>query len=409
MGKRIFLLLFLLTGTSIALAQDNALNSRNIFDIRHVTQAVVAPDGAHTAYTLTLPRSFDDSPGGDYRELHVMDMKTGESKAYITGKKSLWSLGWTPDSRTITFLAAFEGNTTQVHAIDLDGGEARQLTSSVSSVYSYSFHSSGKRVAYISVETGDPEAAALKAKGFNQEVYEENQPSRNIYIHDLETGVTRKVTDGVSAFSLAWSPDGKYIAAAIAPENLVDQNYMFKRIHLVDTESGTLTKWVDNPGKLGAMRWSPDSRHLAFISAVNINDSKEGSLYVAAVDERKTFEDLHNYTEGFEGTVVDVRWKNAGTLLYSSDEGVDVTLREQSLQDGESRVLIPPGKVVFHSFSIGGDEITFAGNSPRHPGEVYSYSLGSGALQRRSTNNTWLKDIRLAKQVEFRYKAGDGL
>ncbi len=410
MMKRIirpmFILLFILP--ILPLQAQDILTERNIFDLKQVIEAEISPDGRHVAYTLLVPRPFDDSPGGDFRELHVLDLSSGESRAYISGKKVVYSLGWSGDSRMITFMANLEDSPRpQVYGIRLDGGEAFPLTDSPTGVRGYTLRPDGSQVAYIATEPGDPDQKKLEAMGFNAEVYEELNPDRNIYVRTIPTGETRRMTEGVSAFDIDWSPDGKFIAAAIAPKNLVDHSYMFKRIHLLDPATGALTKLVENPGKLGKMAWSPDGSRLAFISAVAVWDSKEGSIFVADVPVSRDFAELRNYTEDFEGTVTDIAWRDENTLLYTSEEGVDITLREQPVGAPSSRLLIEPGEAVMRGVSFAGGTAVFSASTPQHHYELFTYRDGN--LQRRTNSNPWLAGVRLARQERFVYEARDGL
>ena len=390
------------------LSAQTTLTERNIFDIRQMVEVSTSPDGRFIAYTLLIPRPFSDAPGSDYRELYLLNRSTGESRRYLGGGKLMYDLGWTADSRMVTFRSQLDQLPgTQVYGLRIDGGDAVALTASPTGVRAYTLHPSGSRIAYTATEPGDTGRNALASRGFNAEVYEELSPDVNIYIRDLPEGETRQMTTGVSTFDVEWSPDGKYIAAAVAPKNLVDHSYMFKRIHLLDPVSGTLTKLVENPGKLGHMAWSPDSKKLAFISAAAVWDSKEGSIFVADVPNAAPFNELRNYSRNFEGTVIDLAWQDAETLLFASQEGVDITLREQALSAPSSSLIIEGGRIVFHGFSSAEGIVAFSANTPQHPSELYT--LSNGRLDRQTQSNPWMSGLRFARQESFTYKADDGL
>lgn len=404
---RVLALALLLVLAPVLRAQDT-LTEQNIFDLSRVLEVKVSPDARFIAYTVLEPRPLSDSPGSDYRTLHVLNRSTGETRTYIGGKKLVYDLGWSRDGAMMTFRANFDDTPgTQVYGMRLDGGEAFPLTASPTGVRAYTMHPDGSAIAYVATAPGDPARQGLERKGFNAEIYEELNPDLNVYIRNLADGTIRQMTQEVSAYDLAWSPDGSSIAAAIAPENLVDHSYMFKRIHLLDPVDGTLTKLVDNPGKLGSFAWSPDSKKLAFISAVAVWDSKEGSVFVADAGDAKPFEELRNYTEGYEGTVTDIAWEDAGTLLFAAEEGVETTLRRQPLGAPSSSVLIKAGTFVFRGFSRAEGVIAFSASTAQHPNELYTFS--EQRIERQTVSNPWLKDVRLARQESFSYEARDGL
>ncbi|HHM23537.1 MAG TPA: S9 family peptidase [Bacteroidetes bacterium] len=393
-----------------ALAQNDLLTSYDLFKIQSVVEVAVSPSGQYVAYTVNVPRPFSDKPGSDYRELHVLDLKTGESRAYLSGKKAVYSLSWSPDSRMI----AFRGNLgdvkkTQVYGMYVDGGAPFPLTHCRMGVLSYAFAPDGKSIAFVAAHSERERRKKLIEKGFNAEIFQEEMGNRMLMLQDLSTGKMRRLTREGSVFDFVWSPDGRYIAAAIAPHNTTDDSYMFKRIHLVDVAEGTVKKLVENPGKLGHMAWSPDSRHLAFVAGVDEHDPVAGSLFVVDVEHPQPFDQLRNYSKDFEGSVTWVAWKDWHTLLFSADEGVNTTLSEQKLNADRRKVLLQPGAAVFSRFSLAGKAVAFAGNTPEHPNELFTFDLKKRKLIRRTELNPWLKEKSFGKQEVLRYRARDGL
>ncbi len=404
-------LLFLLTSLTIPAQPSTRLTPYTITTIRQVAEVVMAPDGGRVAYTVVIPRPTTDAPGADYRELIVMDLNTGSTKSLIGGNRTVGSLSWTPDGMALLCLGTLADSLgTQIWKVPTDGGSPVPVTTMRDrSILSYEASPDGGTLAYVATAAMSPERKALMARGFNAEVVEEDVPDRVLRLRRIADGTERIISTPGSVFDITWNPDGKRLAASIAPANLVDHQYMFRRIHIVDAATGVVTKLVENPGKLGTMRWSPDGSRLAFISAVDAHDSKEGSLYVIDAAHPVPFDRLRNYTQGFEGTVVGIGWRDATTLLFSSDEGVNTTLRAQGLDDASSSLLIAPGSVVLGGFSIAGGMVAFAGNHITHPNELFTFDPASRALTRRTTTNTWLKDVRLARQEAITYTASDGL
>ena len=80
----------------------------------------------------------------------------------------------------------------------------------------------------------------LEKKGFGFVFYEENLKHRNLYITTAENEgddcKSEQLTEGVTVWNFEFSPDGKTIAAAISPNNLVDERYMFQKLHVLDIE-----------------------------------------------------------------------------------------------------------------------------------------------------------------------------
>src|SRR5215831_6174571 len=86
-------------------AQDNVFTPQHIAKLRIVTEAVIAPDGSQVAYVLSVPRNIPkEKDGPAWTELHVVDTK-GNSTPYITGPVNVGQIAWTPNGKSIAFLA----------------------------------------------------------------------------------------------------------------------------------------------------------------------------------------------------------------------------------------------------------------------------------------------------------------
>ena len=407
MKRTLWILVFFLLPGVLAKAQ-NTITPQNLFDIESVIEVALSPDKNFIAFTLNVPRPFTDDAGGDYRELYVYDVQSGETIPLLTGSNSLFSIGWTPDGNAISFRAALPGIAgVQVYAIDRVAGDPYALTRQTGGVNSYQFIDAGT-LAIVSISPEDPVRRELREKGFNIDVFEEEYRHLNLYRYDINTHQTRQLTDGVTVFDFVLSPDKRLAAAAIAPRNLVDDSYMFKRIFTVNMQTGEMKLLVNNPGKLGKMVWSPDGTKLAFQSASKLEDSVVGSLFVADVPNEKTFEELRNYVQGMELSVIDHAWKDNRTLLYAAEEGVDIVLSEQRLDRTEREILLPPAQVVFGRFHHVDGMIALSGNTWQHPSELFTFDIRRKQLTRLTHHNEWLADVQLSQQRKLVYHARDG-
>jgi dipeptidyl aminopeptidase/acylaminoacyl peptidase len=380
--------------------------------MKYVVETAISPDGNFIAYTVHVPRQLTDIPGKNYRYLYLYDLANEKSVELVGDKVFISSIGWMPDSKSITFLAKLDNDKyTQVYQLPVDSGEPVALTNSVHSVLQYQISKDGNQLAFVSTSLVSEEKQNLLEAGFNAEIYEEEYPDRNLYSLNLETQSmdTHQLTENVSVYDFQWSPDGKQIAAFIADKNLVDYSYMFKRVYLIDTFSGNRSLHLENPGKITQMAWSPDGKHIAFIAASGINDAVTGSLFITEVPNARKFEELRNYADGLELSIRKLDWKDDSTVLFLSEEGVDISLSEQGIGDEDRKLLIKPGQIVFSSFDVNDDFISFAGSNSKHPSELYGFTIIDKKLAKLTDVNPWLQEINLAKQEKIIYNARDGL
>lgn len=405
-----FLFLFILT-IQLFSQSDTIITPYNVVKIKSIGEVVLSPNGKLIAYTVIVPRDVNDEPGFAYRELYLMNSDGTNQKPFVTGKVSVGNISFSPDGKLIAFIGRFEQDKgTQVYAIPVDGGEKYKLFEWSESVQQFKFSPDGKTI-YFTAQNPIPEKIRnLTRKGFNQIVYEEDWQHINLYKYDLEKKKSEQITKDCTVFDFVVSNSGKYIAAAIAPRNLVDDSYMFKRLHLIDLTTNEKELLIDNPGKLGNFEFSPDDKYLVFNSAVDIYDPASSSMYVVEVPNKgKKFSDLRNYSDKFEGTVTWVGWKDSQTLLFTAEEGVYLPLSEQKITD-KTRKLVTPANTVIRRviYDKNSGNYILVVSKFNHPNEIYSFNK-KGEFKRLTNVNPWLDNVKFARQEEVRYFARDGL
>jgi len=410
--KHLFLI-FTFLFITISTGQDNVFNSYDLLRTKYVVETSISPDGNYIAYTVHVPRPLEESPGKHYRYLYLYNLENDESMELLGNKVFVSSIGWLPDSKSITFRTKLnEDKFTQVYQLSLDSDKPIALTNSLSSVLQYGISSDGNQLAFVATSLESDKKKKLVEKGFDAEIYEEEYHDRNLYWIHLKSqmmAAPRQLTFDVSVFDFQWSPDGTQIAAFIADKNLVDYSYMFKKVYLIDPATGERTLHLDNPGKITELEWSPGGKHIAFIASSSVNDAVTGSLVITQVPNTKKFAELKNYAAGKELSIRNVNWKDENTILFRSEEGVDITLSEQGIEDAERKILVEPGKVVFSSFNVVNNLVSFAGNTTKHPSELYIFSLNDKKLIKLTDVNPWLQNVKLADQKKITYNARDGL
>ncbi len=386
------------------------LTSEHIAKLRMVTTAKMSPDGQHIAYTLSVPRMpFEDDDGGAWTELHVVDLQ-GNARPFVTGHVKVASVDWTPDGRGLSFLAKRgDDEHKSLYVIPIDGGEAKNILTHSTDISSYSWSADGQRVAFIAKEKALKKRKALKDKGFKQEIYEEDFHPKRVWIATPynKDDKPRKLSLPGFPSGLHWGPVGDVIAVALAPTPLIDDHYMKRKLFAYHADTGEIVSSFPNVGKLGAVTWSPDGRHLAVIAAADINDPSAGRLVIASLGDGT----LKDIKPNYEGQISSVAWLNNNTVMYLGDQRVWTTLGNINRDTGQEKVLIDEGSYALSRMSLSKDGLSMAmlSSSPTHPSEVFTISHGNTTPRRLTNSNPWLEHIRLAKQEVITYKAKDGL
>lgn len=403
----LFSVFLLLTSLSFA---SSVLTPEDILRIKICSAAEISPNGKWIAYTVSVPREANDEPGGAYSELFVFSVETGSARPFIAGKTNISSPRWSPDSSKIAFLAERgDKPSTQVWVIPVDGGEACQVTKAETSVLNFRWHPSGKKIAYIATTPPNKREKDLEKEGYGFIFFEENLKHRNLYLANLDgEKQTQQLTDGVTVWGFEFSPEGRTIAAAVSPKNLVDHSYMFQKIHLFDLETKKLTRLTDNPGKLENFAFSPDGLKLVYTAGLERKDHAVSQVFVIPGGGGPA----KNLTPpNFRGHVSWAFWKDNGTVVYLAGEGVWPTLSQVSADGGERKVILhaKDSGIIFGEPSSANDfkQLALTGNSPDTPGDLCYWEAGKSP-KRLTTLNPWMAERQLGKQEIIKYKARDG-
>jgi len=400
----------LLSAAPAAAGDDDPFTTTDLFRLRAVTGAAISPDGATIAFTLAVPReplAGKDGPG--FSELHVIG-PGGRARPFIAGEVNVGGAHFLPDGRSIAFLAKRGGDKSRsLYEIPVDGGEARKLFEHETDLASFALHPALRRIAFTAVPVDKARKEAAE-KGFSQEVFEEDWTSAQLFVVDLDVpgAKPRRVATAGHATDPEWSPDGRRILVAIAPDPGVDSSYMRKRLTVLDAQSGDVVTQVEHTGKLGPSTMSPGGALVALIAAADQHDPQAGRLTVASAHGGISRELLPD----FPGHFVRCAFTGEETLLYLADRGCETVLGTIATDGSGNRELLAEPGFVVSSFALShdGKRAALVAHAPSHPPELFAWDVaGAGRPQRLTISNPWLAARDLAAQEVFRYPARDGL
>ncbi len=378
--------------------------------MKHVLEIAASPTGRSVAYTLSVPRDpLTEENGSAWRELHVVNGQ-GESRPFITGHVSIGSLAWTPDGKSITYLAKRgDDKNTDLYAIPIDGGESHKLFDHETSISSYEWRSDGEQFLFVATEKAPDNPA--KDKGFDAQIYEEQPLNGQVWLASRSEGeeawsASVLELDG-AVFSAHWSPNGDRLAVGIAPDPLIDSYYMYQNVKVVSVASGEVIATVDRAGKLGDYHWSPDGTRLAVVAGAHMNDPSPGRLFLANAANGEAQRLASDYLPDFHA----VEWLDDETLFFVSDAGcesefgtIDPSTGQVTRRDVRQAPVVDAVSVV-----DGGERVYLAGSTATNGTEVYRLRGNRGRVRKLTDSNPWLSELDLARQEVIRYDARDGV
>lgn len=200
----------------------------------------ISPDSTQLA--------ISDNSQGDHNSLVYIVPFGGGTPRPITQKSPSYWHGWSPDGKTLAFVGQRKGEF-DIYTIPAAGGQETRLTTAPGLDDGPEYSPDGKYIYFNSERTGRMQIWRMNADGSGQE---------QVFSDDLNNWFPHISPDGTWMVFLTYAPDVKG-----HPEN---KDVMLRLMSLEDKRITVLAKLFGGQGTINVPSWSPDSKHLAFVS-----------------------------------------------------------------------------------------------------------------------------------------------
>jgi len=224
-----------------------------------------SPDGKYLAYLSRRNiREARRTPRASGSYICLYSLESGEKKDIPTPLNPYGFPRWSPDGSSILVLGAYDDETIGLYAIDVQTGEARQVVIDETVISSYGWSVDGKSIYYV--------------------LNDNKEKSCEILVRDIESGQDRSLyrEDRALAFSIAPSPDGKWLAFL---DNAGQEQRRLRILSVSGGEPRELCTFDQLTGHVLSPFWSPDGKYVIYANnrkpgeTKSIEDKRENSLW----------------------------------------------------------------------------------------------------------------------------------
>ena len=376
----------------------------------------VSPDGKWVAYSVSRYCSESEKRVGD---IFLVSFTGGEPRQLTSSGGAESGYSWSPDSSTVVFAAKRDDDEkSQLYAIKIDGGEARRLTNQETGASAPWWSPDGRLIAFTStvgeLHTEEQREAfgdvryAMHPRFYHLGRGWDDGSRKRIFVIPAEGGEARQLTDGECAdegdHSMKWSPDSKEIAYVSnrSPEwwNTIDTN-----IFVVDVGSGENRQLTTNVGPDHSPVYSPDGTWIAHRASYEYNyESENYKIHLVP----RTGGEARVLTASLDRGVRAIAWAPGSDRIYftaSIDGSRD--LQWVGVDQPERFHDVTTGLNISRFQVVDDQRFVFHAPTDVRPTEIYSL-VGGEQRQLTSEASTWWKDRAVSPSEEIWIETADG-
>ena len=372
-------------------------------------------DGNRLAFVVT---EVDTAENSTNQDVWNADLKSGETLRLTRHAKPDISPTFSPGGDTIAFIstrASGDDAKPAIYMMSLHGGEPWAFGTYAEGISEVKWSPDGKYLAYVMADTLPAAVKEWRKKKWDHVVEDERLQYPRLWTIEIATGKQRRLTSDPSyLWWVRWSPDSRSLAFIVSPTGKPDDGNT-QDIGIVPVDGGPMRKL----GVIGReFAWSPDGRHIAIATTVDRKSwvAKSDLWLVPVAGGNAT-----NLTAAFDGDAQAPAWSDAQTICFHAAEGVTSRLARVAVPSASSRGRAGSG-AAGRGVALEADRrgealaLTIASNGrmawvqslPTTPAEIWVSEPGARPARAVTSLNAAVAKLDLGETRAVRWTSSDG-
>jgi len=293
----------------------------HLLTLRTIADPVWSSDGRRLAFVVTESDTAEDANNQD---LWLVDFARGEALRLTRHPKNDFSPTFSPGGDTLAFVGnrgTGEDPKSAIYMMSLHGGEPWAFGSTPEAVGEVRWSPDGRWLAYVMTDTLPKQVREWRKKKWDHVVEDQRLQYPHLWVVEIATGHKRQLTSGAEyVSSVRWSPDSRALAFLTSPSGKPDDSNA-QDIAVVPLEGGA----ARTLGVIGdRFEWSPDGRWIAWAGGARRDQwVQKTDLWVV----RATGGKPANLTAALDADAAAPAWSpHSDTLYFHCARGVTTAL-----------------------------------------------------------------------------------
>ena len=339
----------------------------DLLTLQSLSDPVWSPDGKRIVFVASAPDTAEDTNNQD---LWLADLERGGMLRLTRHPKNDLSPTFSPSGDTIAFVATRatgDDPKPAIYMMSLHGGDPWAFGSYDESVGEVHWSPDGRWIAYVKLDTLAKSVRDWKKKKWDQVIEDERIQHPRLWVVDASgAGKPRALSAGTDfIWNVRWSPDSKSLAYITSPTGKPDDGNL-QDLAVVAVAGGS-------PRTLGVIgtsfTWSPDSRWIALATNAHRDQYvQKTDLYVVPAAGGAAV----NLTAAFDEDADLPCWSaTSDTLFFHAAIGVSSRVASVPRAGGTVTLGVDRQAEAGAPFAGPGGRIAWIESQPQSPSELW--------------------------------------